>query len=267
MKGIICLLILATIAQNTQAQRVKRKGTTPIQMNKDIKNNENAVRGNFTLEQIQGKWQEHGRIATGSTAQLSYKDTLMINIVKTSAEVREGMSMNMKGEASINDGDNLNVAGDTYTIKSVANNQMILDDGEYLKTMQRVSTFYLELVGKDSVKKAAYNNGKNINLADLKGKWIVYRRQAKPGKITNDTELVKSISIDQVDDSTKGKGEIVVYKNDLSEKLDCVFTIVGNTINVVSNNRKWTFTTYKAENNEFVFGQTDDLLYYAKSGN
>lgn len=267
MKVVVILVLLATIAENSQAQRVKRKGTTPIQMNTPSKTTANAVKGNFTLAQIQGKWQEHARVAIGSTELLSYKDTLMINIVKNTAEVREGMSMNMKGDASIEDGDNLGVAGDTYTIKSVGNNQMVLDDGEFLRTMQHVSSFYLELEGKDSVKKAAYNNGKNINLSDLKGKWMVYRRQAKPGKITNDTELVKSISIDQVEDSTKGKGEMVVYKNDLSEKLSCLFIIEGSTIKIVSNKRSWMFTTYNAANNEFVFGHREEVMYYAKKSN
>lgn len=264
MKGYILLAIFATASFSSIAQRVVRKGTRPMQLTPPGSKKEEIKKQFFTLAQVQGKWQEHGRTPVGGGDKLAYTDTLMINISKTNAEVREGMSMNMKGDAAIEDGDHLVAAGDEYIIRSVGNGKMVLDDGEFVHTMELVKKFYLETVGKDSVMHTSMEVPRSIQLANVSGKWVVYRREAKPGVITKETELVKSISI--LKDSTDriAKGEIVIYSNDVSEKMSCIITLSNNNMQIVSGKRSWNFDTYLADNNEFVFGKSDQVMHYAK---
>ena len=254
LKQLLFTSILATTLSPTFSQRVKRKGTTPIELKGP---SEPAAK--FSLDQLQGKWQEYTRIEIGANTKEEFKDTLMVRIDRNTAEVREGMSLNMKGEASIEAPNELTIAGDTYSINTITENELAIDDGQFLKTLKKVSQFYLETVGKDSVKAQAYNVPQNILPANLQGKWIVYRREAKPGLINSNTELIKSLSI--VNDST---GEIVVYKNDQTEKLTCTIAIKQNSFTVSANNKQWEFIAYKADNNEFVFGKENEVLNFAK---
>ncbi len=266
MKGIIMALGILSLTANTFAQRVKRKGTTPIEMNPNApvkKGDEKHLQ--FTLAQIQGKWQEHGRSESDTHHKLTYSDTLMLNIKNNQAELREGKSMNMKGDVAIENGDDLEIAGDSYVIRSISNGWMVLDDGEFLRALQQVDKFYLETVGKDSINQAIYKTPQPILLANVTGKWLVYRREAKPGAVTNDTELVKSILVAGPKDSANvSAGEIVVYQNDISEKLNCVITIKETNMLITAGKRSWTFDTFLADKNEFVFGKAGELIHYAK---
>jgi hypothetical protein len=267
MKGFSLLIItMAIFATTVSAQRVMRKGTRPVQLtpkgtDPDAVKTDKKI---FSLTDVQGKWQESARRNIGSAEKLSYTDTLMINIYGDKSEVREGMSMNMKGDAAVDEGDNLSVAADVYIIRKIDNDQMLLDDGEYLRTMQKVKVFYLETVGKDSIKHSVYQLPQSVPAANLYGKWVVYRREAKPGVINSQTELVKSITISKDNAGKASKGEIVIYSKDLSEKLDCFVTLKDDNMEVVTKNKSWNFKTYLADNNEFVFGQAGEVMNYSK---
>ncbi|MCP9752956.1 hypothetical protein [Ferruginibacter sp. HRS2-29] len=267
MKGLsVFILTMAVFATTVSAQRVMRKGTRPQQLTPKGSDPDAVKTGKniFSLSQVQGKWQEAARRNLGSSEKLSYTDTLMIHISNDKAEVREGMSMNMKGDAAVEEGDNLSVAADVYIIRKIENDQMLLDDGEYLRTMQKVQTYYLETVGKDSIKHAGYKLPQTVLTDNLYGKWIVYRREAKPGAINSQTELVKSITILKGNAGSASKGEIVIYSKDLSEKLDCFVTLKDDNMEVVTKNKSWNFKTYLADNNEFVFGQAEEVMNYSK---
>lgn len=254
----ICSLLL--LGTTVYGQRVIRKGTTPIKMKKTSA----PRKSNFAMEQVQGKWQEYGRVDIATHKKLAYTDTLMLVIVKDKVEVKEGMSMDMKGDADIEGGSILTVAEDSYSIVSIAGTQMILKDWDVLKTMRRVKFFYLETVGKDSIKQTDNNIPKNILLADIMGKWMVYKKEAKPGVINDETELVYSLAV--LKDSTQNiaTGEIVMNINNMQQKFACIFILKDSTMQVLANNKTWSFNTYRADKSEFVFGKQNEVKHYAK---
>lgn len=242
------------------AQRVKRKGTTPI----ELKSNANSAKNIFTLTQVQGKWQEYDRTYIATNEKAAFSDTLMLAINKSNAEVKEGMSMNMKGEAAIEDRNSLYVASDSYLIISVSDSQLVLNDGEFLKTLKQVPQFYLETVGKDSVALAEYTVPKNILMTDILGTWTVYKKEAKPGTINKDTYLVNTISVLKNSNQNLATGEIIMGQDNVQQKYPCTFVLKDGTLQVLADNKILNFNTYKAANGEFVFGNKDDVMNYAK---
>ena len=250
------------IAHTVYSQGVKRKGTTPIRRYSTAP----AGKINFTLSQVQGKWQEYKREDIYTHKKLAYTDTLMFSIVNNKAEVKEGtsMTMNMKGEASIEAGNSLAVAGDIYPIISIMGRQMIIKDDSVLKTMKQVKKFYLETVGKDSVNITENKTPRNILLTSIMGKWSVYKKEAKVDILNDNTPLVYSIAL--LKDSTENiaTGEIVLVVNNIQKKFDAVYILNGSTIEVLTDNRRLIFNTYKATADEFIFGKPNEVLHYAK---
>ncbi|RYD83289.1 MAG: hypothetical protein EOP53_01270 [Sphingobacteriales bacterium] len=259
---LILLSLAALVCIDAAAQRVKRKGTTPHPLkasNSSINNNGIT----YNLEQVQGKWQETSRQLAVGKAALSFTDTLMISINGQKAEVKEGMSMNMRGEAAI-DENSLQVAGDSYKIVSLEKETMVLGSDEHIITLKKVNLFYLETVGKDSVKQIKHIETRPLDLALLTGKWTIYRRDAKPGIINTNTTLVKSIEIMDAAGTSNAKGEIVIFSNNISQKLPCHIAMSDKNMQVTSGDKVWIFDTYRASNNEFVFGNNNEVINYAK---
>jgi hypothetical protein len=188
----------------------------------------------------------------------------MLAITKNSGEVKEGMSMNMKGEVAIDDRNSLYVAGDSYSIISVSDSQLVLNDGEFLKTLKQVPYFYLETVGKDSVAVAEYTIPKNVLMADILGTWTVYKKEAKPGIINKDTYLVNTISILKNSNQNIATGEIIMGQDNVQQKYPCTFILKDSTLQILVDNKTLDFKTYKAADGEFVFGNKAEVLNYAK---
>ncbi|MEO5943703.1 MAG: hypothetical protein ABIP30_11770 [Ferruginibacter sp.] len=262
MKGKHLFLVITCIfvTQALFAQRVKRKGTTPLELNKNTTSSKNI----YTLAQVQGKWQEFNRTFIATNEKAVFLDSLMIAINKSNAEVKEGMSMNMKGEAAIEDRNSLYVAGDRYSIVSVSDSQLVLNDGEFFKTMKQVPQFYLETVGKDSVVLAEYTVPKNVLMTDILGTWTVYKKEAKPGIINKDTYLVNTISVLKNSNQNLATGEIIMGQDNAQQKYPCTFILKDSTLQVLVDNKTLSFNTYKATDGEFVFGNKTEVLNYAK---
>lgn len=241
------------------AQRVLRKGTTPIEINR----NKTISKGAFTLEQVQGNWLEVKRVSIDSKERAAYTDSLMLNITDAKAEVREGMSMNMKGTASIESGRALSVAGDVYSIVTLSQDQMVISDGDFYKTLQLVEAFNVETVGNVAPKPAELSPVK-IAFTNIMGKWDVYKKQAKPGFIKPDMYLVSSMNITKNANPTLATGEIVLSQNNQDQKYPCSFILQGDTLQVLANNMEFNFYTYPSGKNEIIFGNVTGVLNFAK---
>ncbi|MBS1496646.1 MAG: hypothetical protein JSU03_10080 [Bacteroidetes bacterium] len=262
MKAKQLFIVMAALffANQLFAQRVKRKGTMPIDVTKNVAKSSPT----FMLTQVQGKWQEYSRTDILNNQKTNFADTLMLTINNNNAEVKEGMSMTMKGEAAIESRNELYVAGDSYSIVSISDSQLVLNDGEYFKTLKQVPFFYLETVGKDSVKQVAYSFPKNVLMSDILGTWQVYKKEAKPGIINKNTCLVNTISIIKNSNQNIATGEITMSIDNVSQKYPCTFILKDSTLQILANNQTLNFNTYQAANGEFIFGDKNQVLNFAK---
>jgi hypothetical protein len=252
---LITLLIVIGISNLAYAQ-VVRKGVKPI-----VRKKANPV-AFYNTGQLNGKWQEVIRTKAGSPNALSFTDTLLMNINANNVEIRDGVSMNMKGNVSIDPPNTLNAAGDVYTIQSLSGNTLLLNDGDFIRRMQKTSRFYYEILGKDSIPVERFENPITADIKNLPGKWVIYRRQADPGKVL-DENLFKSIQLNDFQAGEAIKGEVVIYNADITLSMPATYTINNGTMKIITDRKTWEFNIYKADGKELVFGNRD-LMYYSK---
>ena len=129
IKKTTIFLFCFMICTNILAQRVKRKGVEPIDISKTKKSdNKTPV---FTINQLMGKWKEVGRIEK-PTSQIAFTDTLLLNFISSdSVTSKQGKQVMYKGSAEIAaPGNVLLVAGDVYTVLSIAADKIVLDNQE-----------------------------------------------------------------------------------------------------------------------------------------
>jgi hypothetical protein len=260
MKHLLLVsILLSGISNICLSQKPIRKGMPPLQQASA------TPVPRYGIGQLNGKWQEQTRIDRSTNKALSFTDTLQLNFKGNNAELREGssMSMYMKGTAQIEGVNTLNVAGDSYTINSLSRDRLVIDDGEFIRVLNKTKQFHFETLGNAEVKQAVYLNPVIADPSNLKGKWIVYRRQAEPG-MTDKSFLIKSIEIITDSAGKYASGNISFYQKDITQKENMLINFADGKSTITSPSHNWNFFSYKADGNEWVFGMAGELLYYAK---
>ncbi len=262
---LLSLFLGSLAAQVVVTNRVKRKGVHPIDMSKG--NPVPAGTAMYTIGQLNGNWQEFRRVNQSNNRQ-DFTDTLLIAIKNNRGMVKDQISMNMEmmGDASVEPPATLAIAGDTYTIKKADNRMLVLQDDNFIHVMKRVDYFNYQAAGKDSIVQPRYTALNDINLRSLSGKWFVYKRQAVPGYINENTTLIKSVSILNYNEDGSASGEIVTYKGEdnISEPSSCTISFTGGKLNINSKTGSVWFSVLKADGNEFIFGDENGVMNYAK---
>ncbi len=261
-KYLLSVAALFFICNNTDAQKVKRKGTTPIM----VKSKKEQMVTSFTLEQLTGKWQESGRKDRDANAFAEIQDTIYLNFYeKGKVHTREGNKPDIKGEAYIDNDNTLTAAADYYTIKSISDSEMVLDDNDdFIHTFRKKDFFWFDNVGKDSVTFETYTSVVEIKIGDILGNWMVYKRKAAPGAVDAKAPIIRYLKItDKISDNA-AKGQVTFYKEDVTQELPCNVTIYKTGIQVTAENYNWYLPVYKADGNELVFGNAELMLYYCK---
>lgn len=255
----IAFLITMTVSAEAQKMKVKRKGVTPLDVTKNSPANNTASL--YSLNQFTGKWQEVSRTDLGNKS-VGFKDTLFYNFSeKGEVFSRDGVNMSLMGEALIDPGNVLVAAADVFTIRSLNNNQFVLDDGEYLHTLVRKKGFWYETLPTSAVMPERFIVTMPVKASALAGKWKVYRRAAQPG--TTDKVLIRILNVLDIKDDNTATGEIMFYKSEKLETLPCTITLDGERIRITTEKNTWTGNVYKADGKELVFGD-DSLMYYCK---
>lgn len=248
-------------AFTADAQRVGRKGTTPLMRGQKP----GDQKADFTLDQFQGKWQEVSRkTLKGKSAAI--KDTIYLSFTEgDKVDTREGNKPNVKGDADIDIDNTLLAAADIYTIKSVSESEIVLDDQEnFIHTFKKVDNFWFEKVGNLAVAIDTFKTVTEYDAANLMGEWMVYRRQAKPGEVKAPTMLIKYLKIKNKVNETTFSGNITVYEKEKTEELPCTITIYKTGMQVVAGTYSWYLPIYKADGKELVFGNVELMLNYCK---
>ena len=253
------VLITITISVYPQVIKVKRKGVAPIDVTKKHPSNSSS----YSLEQFNGKWQELYRKDRNTNSPVDFRDTLFYTFSGNNVLSRGGVNMSLRGEAAIDPGNVLVAAADVFTIKSLTNQQAILDDGDqYIHTFIKKKIFWNETLPTAYGEPEKFTNPISINSATLLGKWRVYRRDAKPGK-ENNRILIRTLNISAITGDNSAKGELTFYQTEKLETLPCTITLSGERIHIATAKDSWSFNVYKADGKDLVFGDAS-LMYYCK---
>lgn len=257
MKKIIALLIFIVTLGNSYAQKVVVKGRTPVVQKS------RAIQPAYSMEQLVGKWQEVKRRNLNGDP-VDFTDSLQLNFSKRdSVIIRDGITLSHKGSASISDPNNLNVAGDNYSINSLSKNRLVINDGEYLRELVKRKNFYYEHMGKIILPAENISQPISVDGKRLLGKWYVYRTQASPGE-TQDSAVIKTINVLKLQSSILSTGEITFTKNAVTKILPFEATVEKGLMTLVTSDHTWHLHTYKADGKEFIFGNQGGLVYFSK---
>ncbi len=267
IKKISSLLLLVVFTTTITAQKVKRKGVQPIDVSKNKRPGKKQPPV-FTMVQLAGKWQEISR-TDKSGNPVYFTDTIFLNFTGANKVItRDAGSMtSMTGAASIEEpGNVLMAAADVYTILSVSDSQAILDNQEnYLHTLKKTNQFFYETYGKLAVNQNSYKDPVSITLADVLGKWMVYRKEARPGTVNPPVNIIQYLKITDSTGENMAKGEITFYQTDKSTELPCIIKVTNAGMEITAGSYNWSLFVYKADKKELVFGDAQVLLYFAKS--
>ncbi|MEO6490745.1 MAG: hypothetical protein ABIO04_12450 [Ferruginibacter sp.] len=260
MKNMTVLILVLCVAITGYAQKVVRKGVKPIQVYK-----KDQV-PKYTVGQLSGKWQEVLRTPVNNKAAIEFTDTLLMNFNKDKVELKDAISMRMSmtGKAQLEAPATLIAAGDIYTIRSLDKNYLVIDDGEFVKKLQKKEHFNYEAMGRLRVDKDSFKAPVLIDINNIKGRWMVYAKRAEPGTVKENVQLIRSIDIAHVIDGANATGTVYYYTTYNAESTPCKFIIKDGSIEIIAATNYWSLHTYKADGNEFVFGDIAGLLYYSK---
>lgn len=260
-RSLLVITILAVFMLTASSQVVKkvsRKGVAPKTIKKTVPTT------TYTIEQFAGKWQEMARYDRSTNRRVGFNDTLFYTFSGDNVSTRDGVNMSMKGKASIEPVNQLLAAADVFDIWSLKNDQAVLDDGDkYVHTLIKVKKFWYEDLPTTEVSLEKFTEPISINAGALKGKWLIYRRNAGPGAIANDAILIKLLNVTDIKDQNTAIGNVTWYQAERSEEIPCTIYIDGKNMRIVSERNTWSVNVYKADGTELVFG-TEALMYFAK---
>ena len=240
--------------------KVLRKGEKPVIMSKPSPNKKQ----DYTINQFTGRWQETMRYDRKTNKPVNFTDTIFFNFTGTNdVFTQDGVSMSLKGKASVERGNELIAAADVYDIKSLTHGEVLLDDREkYIHSLSRKQKFWSETLPTNSVTAEKYTTPINVKSSDLVGNWMVYRRDADPGETAAHAYLIKALNITSAE-GQKASGNVTYYYSDRTDSIPCSIGLDEGKITISTEKYSWHLNVYKANGNEFVFG-TPLLMYYCK---
>ncbi len=259
-KAFMIILSLSCLPFVSSAQKVKRKGE-PVK--RELKREEAA---RYQISQLNGKWQEIKRESVESKKSVDFTDSLVMIFRDNSVTIKDitSMRMTMNGEAEIETPDMLYAAGDEYRILFLDAQKLIIRDDSITRELEKRETLSYEQYGKDLIRKDSITEPVITDMHTLKGNWFIYNRKAEPGTVGGNTALLKSLEINTVNDDGIAFGKVQYYVSGITKSADCQLVTQQGKIKIITERDSWTFSIYKADGKEFIFGEKGKLVYFAK---
>ena len=266
IKYFLLLALLFAFSVQSNAQYKRRGETLQTRGNKTSK----PKKPDYSIGQFKGKWQEFERKNRADSSIVSFNDSIQlyfIDTIKVQTRTSVTTSLTMVGEAEIGNDNLLTVAADEYTVKSLNDGELVLDDGEkFVHRLRKMDSFWFEKLGKTSVRQADYSTPISTTINNILGNWSVYRRKADPGAINDNVPLIKYLNIKGKTSGTAAVGDVTFYKGQDSKQSPCTITLNGSEIKIVAGTTNWTLSIYQSDKDNFVFGNSS-LLYFSKLSN
>ena len=257
---ILLAILMATITLSTPAQRLKRKGVEPVQINQ-----QKEKTPSFVIAQLTGKWMELSR-ADITGKQLAFSDTIFFEIAADAkATVKQGNHSRMVGEAAIESpGNELLLVTDGFTIQKLENNRLwLMDEENGLHYFEKQTSFWMETMTQQTIAEQVFSQPIEISIQKLAGKWSVYRKQSKPGAAVG-IVLVNRIEINLLNEMS-GNGWVVITQEEKTVQQAASFIWQDHQLMVTLKDGqilKWQ--VYQLTEKEWVFGDAATVLQYAK---
>ena len=254
---IAILFLIFSVPALSFGQRVVRKGVT------SNKKTQTSKAEKYSPELFRGKWQEVKRVGADKRS-MDFTDTLFLNFFKRDSVITRngGMEMSQKGLVQV-EGNQAFFAGDDYTIVRFQNN-LILDDGVSIRTLEKREAFYSDSLGLVKIPVDNIKDPITIVAKNLVGKWHVYRTQSIPGESVPDSTLVRNIEFKEAGNGKDPVGIIGVQKKGAMETLPFEAIIRDKEMEIRTKSEVWNLRVYKLTSKEFVFGNMGGLVYFAK---
>lgn len=253
----LCVLsvFLGTYAN---AQRVKRKGVDPIPLKQPPPKTTSLNVSLFT-----GKWQETRRMdSKGKT--VSFSDTLYVHFLQQdSVSVRLGRSMTMKGLTQL-EGNIISLAGDDYQVLKQTASQLTLDDGDYLRVLEKTNSFHWEEAERTRISRKEYSQPVALNAAHFPGKWGVYRTQSAPGELPKQHEPLRSLSVDSVWHATQWSGTATTVVQGKNQTYSVQFEQKGTVLAISGEQYNQQFNVLESSEKELVIEQNNIKYFFKK---
>lgn len=259
-KAILIISCISCLPFVLNAQKVKRKGETTGRAQKK----EQPAR--YQISQLDGKWQEVKRVPDSAKSPVGYTDSLVMIFRENKVTVKDitSIRMTMNGEAEIEAPDMLIAAGDSYSILFLDTQKLIIKDDSLTRVLEKREHLSYEQYGKDTIRKDSLSEPVITDMHTLKGNWFIYSRKAEPGTVTGNTALIKSLEVNTVNDDGIAFGKVLFYVSGITKSADCQLVTQRGMIKIITERDSWTFTIYKADGKEFIFGEKGKLVYFAK---
>ena len=259
-KAFLFIVCITSLPFVSSAQKVKRKGENV----KHGQRNEQPAR--YQISQLNGKWQEVKRESVQSKTSVDFTDSLVMIFRDNSVTIKDitSMRMTMNGEAEIEAPDMLYAAGDEYNILFLDAQKLIIKNDSITRELEKRETLSYEQYGREIIRKDSITEPVLTDMHTLKGNWFIYNRKAEPGTVGGNTALLKSLEINTVRDDGVAFGKVQYYISGITKSADCQLVTQQGKIKIITERDLWTFSIYKADGKEFIFGEKGKLVYFAK---
>ncbi len=264
MKTRYLLFALLIIGSLDCAAQYRRRGET-LQNPRNQKTPATAKpSANINQQFLIGKWQEMKRLDRTNNTPQSFTDTMYLHFIDNKKmQLKEGIGTRIASDYYI-DGEELIVSVQAFVIKSLTQDQLILDEGDdWVKEFVKVPSFFHESFGKNPIKTDIYNEAIAPDLNKWAGSWFVYRRQAKPGALSANDYVIKSLNVKSVANNVANI-DLVYYNRDTTISASGKLTSLEKSILIEVPGFTQELNVLGQNGSELVFGRTDALVYYCR---
>jgi|GEM_PF-1404674 hypothetical protein len=270
LRCLLLFLFAFFIVSNINAQ-LHRRGVIPV--SKGNADQTTTVGIPYTIDQFQGKWQEYKR-TDHSNNDVPFTDSLQLSFWdRDSAETQSSARAHFKmvGVAQSDDDNTLIVAGDAYTVRYVGKDKISLEDDDNVHWFQKTDDFFIganTAGNNDADNKDEFSGPIQTSLNNIMGNWAVYKRDVKPGVVTDKIALIRYLNITNKTGDNTANAIVTIYTREYADSSTTVqkpatVTLNGTNIKIVTDTNTWDLPIYQADANNFVFG-TKSFRYYCK---
>jgi hypothetical protein len=265
---LFAFLFFIVITVNAQYQR---KGVNPLMRGNG--NQSTTVGIPYTIEQLQGKWQEYKRTDHNNN-DVPFTDSLQFSFWdKDSAQTQSSARARYKmvGIAEKDDDNTLMVAGDPYTVQYISKDKIELEDDDNIYWFTKTDDFFIganKISSDNADSKDEFGAPVQTSLNTIMGNWSVYKKDVKPGVVNDKTWLIRYLNITTQTGSNTANAIVTVYTRANADSSTTVqktatVTLNGTNVKIVTDTNTWDMPVYQADANNFVFG-FKAFRYYCK---
>ena len=226
----------------------------------------------YTMDQFIGRWQETESMTSTTKEKVAVVDTLCIRFFKdNTATTKEGdNALVVVGTSALymsRKDDYITTSAIDFKIVSVSPNVIVLDDlNGHQHSLSRTDLFTYEIIKTPPVASPVIADNKvDLSPSSLIKNWFKYKGIASPGFITNESQLLQNLSIQEKVSENSYKGEVQFgARNGKAYVQPCTLVFNDRMVTINTEGNTWNMEVYKADGQEMILGKKGEMVYYFK---